>query len=275
MINKEEEENMKDKDYYFAIPTSLPSSLSLSSAMAPDATHALAVREKVQKFLEAACSGDVELFKKLAKQLDDGKGLAGTVADVKDANKRGALIFAAREGKTEFCKYLVEELKIDVNEKDEEGETPVLHAARHGHTATVQYLIEQGADPATPSASGATALHHSAGNGSGHIEVVKLLLSKGVNVDFQGDAGTPLMWAAGFCHHDVVKVLLKHRTNLHAQTEDDKCLLISAVAANSLPCVELLVKDGDKPIQLAPARGSRAAVEALLPVTPRIQSVPE
>ncbi|KAF3666990.1 hypothetical protein FXO37_10228 [Capsicum annuum] len=58
---------------------------------------------------------------KLAKQLDDGKGLAGTVADVKDANKRGALIFAAREGKTEFCKYLVEELKIDVNEKDEEG----------------------------------------------------------------------------------------------------------------------------------------------------------
>ncbi|PHT74887.1 hypothetical protein T459_22164 [Capsicum annuum] len=122
-------------------------------------------REKVQKFLEAACSGDVELFKKLAKQLDDGKGLAGTVADVKDANKRGALIFAAREGKTEFCKYLVEELKIDVNEKDEEGETPVLHAARHGHTATVQYLIEQGADPATPSASGATALHHAAGNG--------------------------------------------------------------------------------------------------------------
>ncbi|KAM3218864.1 ankyrin repeat and KH domain-containing protein mask isoform X2 [Capsicum annuum] len=283
--------------------------------MAPDATHALAVREKVQKFLQAACSGDVELFKKLAKQLDDGKGLAGTVADVKDANKRGALIFAAREGKTELCKYLVEELKVDVNEKDEEGETPVLHAARHGHTATVQYLIEQGADPATPSASGATALHHAAGNG--HIEVVKLLLSKGVNVDFQSDAGTPLMWAAGLGHEDVVEVLLEHRANLHAQTDDDNCPLISAVAANSLPCVELLVKaganvnvkagdatplliaahngsteiincllqagadptaadeDGNKPIQLAATSGSRAAVEALLAVTPRIQSVPE
>ncbi|KAF3666994.1 putative ankyrin repeat domain-containing protein 17-like isoform X2 [Capsicum annuum] len=329
--------------------------------MAPDATHALAVREKVQKFLQAACSGDVELFKKLAKQLDDGKGLAGTVADVKDANKRGALIFAAREGKTELCKYLVEELKVDVNEKDEEGmdhdmllriknslhsllvalqcrnkplsavcrcdimmiegaekgqgETPVLHAARHGHTATVQYLIEQGADPATPSASGATALHHAAGNG--HIEVVKLLLSKGVNVDFQSDAGTPLMWAAGLGHEDVVEVLLEHHANLHAQTDDDNCPLISAVAANSLPCVELLVKaganvnvkagdatplliaahngsteiincllqagadptaadeDGNKPIQLAATSGSRAAVEALLAVTPRIQSVPE
>lgn len=97
--------------------------------------------------MKAACSGDIELFKskltiscfilrvsvyamlysvddcetELAKQLDDGKGLAGTVADVKDGNKRGALIFAAREGKIELCKYLVEELKIDVNEKDDEG----------------------------------------------------------------------------------------------------------------------------------------------------------
>ncbi|CAN4108578.1 unnamed protein product [Withania somnifera] len=284
--------------------------------MAPDATHALAVREKVNKFLKAACSGNIELFKKLAKQLDDGKGLAGTVADVKDANNRGALIFAAREGKVELCKYLVEDLKVDVNEKDDEGETAVIHAARQGHTATVQYLIEQGADPATPSASGATALHHAAGNG--HIELVKLLLSKGVDVDIQSDAGTPLVWAAGLGQEDAVKVLVEHHANLYAQTEDDNISpLVSAVAANSLPCVELLVKaganvnvrageatplliaadngsaemincllqagadpnaadeDGNKPIQVAATVGSRAAVEALLAVTPRIESVPE
>lgn len=36
-------------------------------------------------------------------------------------------------------------------------------AAREGHTATVLYLIEKGADPATPSTSGA-ALHNVAGN---------------------------------------------------------------------------------------------------------------
>ncbi|PHT74888.1 hypothetical protein T459_22165 [Capsicum annuum] len=109
---------------------------------------------------------------------------------------------------------------------------------------------------------------------SGHIEVVKLLLSEGVNVDFQGDAGTPLMWAAGFCHHDVVKVLLEHRTNLHAQTEDDKCLLISAVAANSLPCVELLVKaganvnvkagDATTPLLIAALNGSAEIINCLL-----------
>ncbi|PHU17789.1 hypothetical protein BC332_13484 [Capsicum chinense] len=39
----------------------------------------------------------------------------------KDANKRGALSFATREDKTDLCKYLVKDLKIDVNEKYEEG----------------------------------------------------------------------------------------------------------------------------------------------------------
>lgn len=54
-------------------------------------------------------------------QLDEGKGLQRTVADVKDANKRTALHFAAREGRIEVCKYLLEELKLDVDVKDEDG----------------------------------------------------------------------------------------------------------------------------------------------------------
>ncbi|KAK7824309.1 ribosomal rna small subunit methyltransferase nep1 [Quercus suber] len=103
----------------------------------------------------------------LAGQLDEGKGLARTVADIKDANKRGALHFAAREGQTEVCKYLLEELKLDVDSKDEEGE----------------------------------------------IELLKILLSKVVDVDSQSDAGTPLIWAAGHGQPEAVKVLLEHHAN--------------------------------------------------------------
>jgi ankyrin repeat protein len=47
--------------------------------------------------------------------------MSNTVADIKDANKRGALHFAAREGQTEVCKYLIGELKLDVDTKDEDG----------------------------------------------------------------------------------------------------------------------------------------------------------
>lgn len=283
--------------------------------MAPDAYAALATRNKVQQFLNAACTGNLDLFKKLAAQLDDGKGLAGTVADVKDANKRGALHFAAREGRTEVCKYLLEELKLDVDAKDEDGETPLLHAARQGHTVTAKYLLDHGADPAIPSDLGATALHHSAGIGD--IELLRFLLSKGVDIDSQSDAGTPLIWAAGHGQHDAVKVLLEHHANPNAETDDNITPLLSAVAAGSLACLELLIQagarvniiaggatplhiaadigspeiincllkagadpnvtdeDGQKAIQVAAARGNRGVVEILFPLTSPIQSVPE
>ncbi|THG23009.1 hypothetical protein TEA_002666 [Camellia sinensis var. sinensis] len=212
---------------------------------------------------------------KLAAQLDDGKGLAKTVADVKDANKRGALHFAAREGKTEVCKYLLEELKLDVDTKDEDGrygrfgtvttaiavatadtpvnlnhtakavvmgggETALLHAARQGHTTTAKYLIECGANPAIPSELGATTLHHSAGIGD--IELLRFLISKGVGVDSQSDAGTPLIWAAGHGQPDSVRVLLENHADPNAETDDNITPLLSSVAAGSLACLELLIQ---------------------------------
>ncbi|CAH9087000.1 unnamed protein product [Cuscuta europaea] len=283
--------------------------------MAPDASDAFAVREKVEKFLNAARTGNIDLFKNLAKQIGGGNELAQTVADVMDANKRGALHFAAREGQTDMCKYLVEELLLDVNTKDEDGETPLLHAARQGHTATAKYLLQQGADPAIASEMGITALHHSAG--LGNIELMKAFLSKGVNVDLQSHAGSPLIWAAGHDQEDSVKLLLEHNADPNAETDDDITPLLAAVAAGSLQCLELLLKagakvnitaggatplhiaadngspeiiktllqggadpnavdeDGLKPIQVAAAKGNRAAADLFFPVTTQLQGVPE
>ncbi|KAK8938021.1 hypothetical protein KSP40_PGU004253 [Platanthera guangdongensis] len=275
--------------------------------MSSDASSALAAREVVKRFLDAARTGELEVFKKLAMQLDEGKGLSRTVADVKDANNRTALQFAAREGMTEVCKYLLEELKLDVDVRDDDGETALLHASRQGHLQTVNYLLEQGADPSASSQLGATSLHHAAGIGI--IELLKLLLSRGVNVDSESDAGTPLVWAAGHGQQDSVKVLLENHANPNTETEDGITPLLSAVAAGSLTCVQLLIEagattninaggatplhiaadsgnteiiscllnaggdpntfdeDGLKPIQIAAVQGNRGAVEILCPVT--------
>ncbi|KAJ6682813.1 ANKYRIN REPEAT FAMILY PROTEIN [Salix koriyanagi] len=255
--------------------------------MAPDASDALAVRQKVQQFLTAACIGNLDLLKNIAAQLAEGNEISKTVAETKDANKRGALHFAAREAQTEVCKYLIEELKLDVDTKDEDGETPLVHAARQGHTATAKYLLDQGADPSIPSDLGATALHHS--SGIGNTELMEYLLSKGA----------------------------EHHANPNSKTEDDVTPLLSAVAAGSLACLELLVQagaavnvtaggatplhvaadlgspeilnrlleagadcnvtdeDGQKPIQVAAARGNREAVEILFPLTTKVQSIHE
>ncbi|KAF7817823.1 Ankyrin-1 isoform A [Senna tora] len=282
--------------------------------MAPDASDALAVRQKVQLFLNAARTGNLDLLKNLAGQLDEGKDLAKTVAAIKDANKRGALHFAAREGKTEVCKYLLDELKLDVDSRDDDGETALIHAARQGHTDTAKYLIDCGANPAISSNLGATALHHSAGIGD--IELLKYLLSRGTDVDLESDAGTPLIWAAGHDQKDAVSVLLEHHANPNVETDDGVTPLLSSVAAGSLACLELLIQaggkvnvsaggatplhiaadngspelincllkagadpnvsdeDGMKPIQVAALRGNRSAVEILFPLTSKVETFP-
>ncbi|CAA7388046.1 unnamed protein product [Spirodela intermedia] len=240
--------------------------------MASNPAAALAVRDKVQKFLEAACAGNLDLFKKLARQLDVGdKGLARTVADVKDANKRTALHFAAREGKTSICKYLIEELGLDVDIRDEDSETPLIHASRQEHIVTAKYLLERGAEPAASSELGATSLHHSAG--TGNVELLNLLLAKGVDVDSHCESGTPLIWAAGHGQDKAVKVLLEHHANPNAHTDDDITPLLSSVAAGSLPCLKLLIESGadvnvsaggTTPLHVAADIGSTDLINSLL-----------
>ncbi|KAH0877489.1 LOW QUALITY PROTEIN: hypothetical protein HID58_064883 [Brassica napus] len=95
------------------------------------------------------------------------------------------------------------------------------------------------------------------------------LLSKGVPVDSQ--IGTPLIWDAG---HD----LLDHNVDPNAETEDNVTPLLSAVAAGSMACLELLVKvpklmfllvvnsvanDGNKPLEVASLRENIKIVETL------------
>ena len=43
---------------------------------------------------------------------------------------------------------------------------------------------------------------------------MKLLLSKGVDIESESDAGTPLIWAAGHGQEDAVKLLLQHNAKV-------------------------------------------------------------
>uniref|UniRef100_A0A0E0KXG6 Serine/threonine-protein kinase BSK1-like TPR repeats domain-containing protein n=1 Tax=Oryza punctata TaxID=4537 RepID=A0A0E0KXG6_ORYPU len=279
-----------------------------------DATAALSARSKVQAFLEAARAGDLESLKKLAAALDEeGKGVAAVAAAVRDANKRTALHFAARDGRTDVCHFLISDLALPVDPKDDDGETPLIHATRQAHLQTVTYLLQHGADPSVASTLGATPLHHAAG--IGNLDLMKLILSKGVDVESESDAGTPLIWAAGHGQQEAVKLLLQHDAKPNTETDDGITSLLSAVAAGSLPCLEILIQagadlniraggatplhiaadggnveivncllkagsdpnacddDGLKPIQVAALRNNREVVELLLPLTSPIPGV--
>ena len=44
-------------------------------------------------------------------------------------------------------RYLVEELHADVNQRDQNGYTPLHHAAARGDNEMILYLVSKGADP--------------------------------------------------------------------------------------------------------------------------------
>lgn len=60
--------------------------------------------------------------------LDDGHGEAEALSAVKDGNGRGPLHFAARGGCDEICKFIVDDLKLPVDVRDNDGTSLLVFA---------------------------------------------------------------------------------------------------------------------------------------------------
>jgi hypothetical protein len=63
---------------------------------------------------------------------EEDKGAAAVAAAVRDANKRTALHFAARQGRTDVCAFLIDELGLPVDPEDDDGTyAPLFISPKH------------------------------------------------------------------------------------------------------------------------------------------------
>ncbi|XP_037422746.1 ankyrin-3-like [Triticum dicoccoides] len=274
----------------------------------PDPT---AVDEFNLHLLHAASEGDLPLLKGLVRALEKSTRDPREVLDATREEGLGALHMAARIGSVPVCRYLVEEIGVDVDADGDESVTPLLCAMFGGSLDTIRYLLDHGANPDKVVGDRFTPLHHAAGMGD--REMVELLLTKGASVDSVSVSGTPLHIAAFRGQDEAMKVLLENNADHNKILPGIDTPLISAITASSVKCVKLLVEAGadvndglvpplaaaaDKgltaclkclleagadpnvpgpsgrlPIELAALNGTREDVEILFPVTSCIPTV--
>jgi ankyrin repeat protein len=129
-----------------------------------------------------------------------------------------------------------------LNDKDAEGQTPLMFAAAFGSLDAMKLLIANGADPKAVSEAGFTALHLAAGD----ARKVRLLLESGADVNKSSLIGrTPLLVAAGtYGSIETVKLLLEKGAAVNAQDAVGLTPVVAAAGVNDAAVVKLLVEKG-------------------------------
>jgi ankyrin repeat protein len=95
----------------------------------------------------------------------------------------------------------------NVNWKDMSGNTALMRASQNGHVEIVRLLLEKGAQIDTQSNTGFTALM-AASFASGTIECVRLLLEKGANMYIKNKHGKTVKDVAkSKGHADIIQLL--------------------------------------------------------------------
>ncbi len=103
-----------------------------------------------------------------------------------------------------IAKWLISK-GADVNRKDGEGETPLTTAADYGNIGVVKFLLANGADPHTTNRVGTPPIVLASGQ-NGQLEIVKVILARGVNI--KGKIGTQAMeYAHAFKKQDIARFL--------------------------------------------------------------------
>jgi ankyrin repeat protein len=137
------------------------------------------------------------------------------------------------------------EARADANVANKKGKTPLFYASSG---AIARALLDARADVNHRGNGGRTPLAMACAGGL--VEVVKVFLARGANVDItSGSSWTPLMFAAHKDHLAVVQLLLLARspTLLNARAGDRATALFIAVRNNFIRIVNALLAAGADP----------------------------
>ncbi|KAI3937316.1 hypothetical protein MKW98_001887 [Papaver atlanticum] len=221
--------------------------------------------------LNSAYTGKLDRFKMKASFYDSRKeGLAIAIPRLVDGDGRGSLAFAAAGGRVDVCRYLLEELNLDVDVEDYHGDrkiqTLLLSKGIHINAATtsgtalsyavvlgqfdaVKVLLDHHADPNVVMSGAVTPLASAIVNNS--LQIRDLLLQAGADPNAESRGIAPLLYAVD-----------------HGRTQCNVRLLEAGADPN------VTDNEGMTAVEIAAKEGNSEIVEILFPVTSCIPTYP-
>lgn len=180
--------------------------------------------------------------------LNIAKILVEKKADLSVRDKDGlALVHmaAAWDGHLELVEFWLNHTS-DLETKDDQGWTPLMHSAWFGHPAIAAYLIKQGADLEARSFNGNTSLHLATWNG--HANVVRVLLDGKADPNTACNKNeTPLQQAAWRGYTTVCQLLLEAGADPNAMSDTGLTPLHQAAANGHEVVAKVLLEWGADP----------------------------
>jgi uncharacterized protein len=134
--------------------------------------------------------------------------LRGFDLNTRNENGETALMVALREDSPKVVAFLLTQRSVKVEQRNPQGESPLMIAAIKGRLASAKRLIQRGAEV---NKTGWTPLHYAASRAEpDSVEMARLLLEHHAYIDAESpNRSTPLMLAAMYGHADVVRLLLE------------------------------------------------------------------
>ncbi|KAI1305369.1 Histone-lysine N-methyltransferase EHMT2 [Halotydeus destructor] len=152
---------------------------------------------------------------------------AGACVDIRGEDGMSAVHLAAKAGNGDAVGYMLSMTRIDVNTKDEGGWTPLVWATEHKHLNIVKMLLSKGADPSIQDDEENVGLHWAAF--SGDVSISYCLIEMGCDINAANVHGdTALHIAARRDNYECVVLLLSRGADLTMLNKNNETALMVA-----------------------------------------------
>ncbi|XP_063556757.1 ankyrin repeat and death domain-containing protein 1B isoform X5 [Gorilla gorilla gorilla] len=184
----------------------------------------------------AAWSGSLEVMLMLVK--------AGADQRAKNQDGMNALHFATQSNHVHIVEYLIQDLHLkDLNQPDENGETPFFLSVEGGHEECSKVLLTAGSDINIPNKLNISSLQIATRNG--HASLVNFLLSENIDLRQKVEPKeSPLHLAVINNHITVVNSLLSAQHDIDILNQKQQTPLHVAADRGNVELVETLLKAG-------------------------------